>query len=103
MGDRTTKGTALPTWHLLGEEAIVPNGETADATIPHATEIYHIVAEGGNIYYQHGGIASALSGGFVPENGRVIEGPLRDFTELAVYAAASVTVHIRYYQENRGK
>lgn len=94
----------LPFWHRLGNgETITPAGSTANAIVPDGTEIAHIAAEGGDIFYQFGGIASALSPGYVPENGRVIEGPLRDFTALSIFGAAGAIAHIIYYQQNRGQ
>ena len=90
----------LPYWEVLGVgESIIPNGSTVNATIPDGTEIVQIAAEGGIGYYQFGGIASALSAGFVPDNGRVIEGPLHNLTALAVFALAGVTLHILYYRQ----
>lgn len=96
----------LPNWEVLGGESIVPNGESVNMTIPNnTTEIAQIAAEGGVAYYHFGANAKATSPGFIPENGRVIEGPIRDLSILApsVFAAAGVTVHIIYYRRNDGK
>lgn len=93
----------LPYWEVLGPgESIVPNGATANATVPTSTEIVHIAVEGGAGYYQFGGIASALSSGYIPAASRVIEGPLRDLTALAVFGGVGVTFHIQYYRQSRG-
>ncbi len=96
----------LPDWEILGAgQSIVGTSASVAANVPENTEIVHIAAEGGVAYYQFGsGIASVLSAGFVPENGRVIEGPLRDLGRngMVVFAAAAVTLHIQYYRQNRG-
>jgi len=111
-GTRTVKdsdGAVLPTWEHLGGEVIVPGNTSANATIPappHPAEIFHIAAEGGAVYYQiGGGIASTGSPGYIPEDGRVIEGPIRDLQALglALFAEAGITAHIQYYRENIGR
>ncbi len=94
----------LPNWEVLeAGQAIIPASASVSATIPLETEIVQIVAEGGVGYYHFGALATVSSPGFVPENGRVIEGPIRDLTQLAVFAAAGVTLHIIYYRRNTGK
>ena len=111
-GTRTVKdsdGAVLPTWEYLGGETIALNDTTVNATIPpapHPAEIFHIAAEGGVVYYQiAGGIASANSPGYIPEDGRVIEGPIRDLQArgLALFGTAGVSAHIQYYRENIGR
>lgn len=111
-GTRTVKdsdGAVLPTWEHLGGEAVVPNNTSVNATIPpprNPAEIFHIAARGGAVHYQiGGGIASANSPGYIPEDGRVIEGPIRDLYTLglALFAEAEVTAHIQYYRENVGR
>ena len=92
-------------WQLLGNgQTIVPNGSSVLATVPNGTERVQIASEGGSAYYNiGGGIASALSPGFVGTGERVFEGPLRGLNALAVFAAAGATaIHIQYYQYNRG-
>ena len=96
----------LPNWEVLGGESIIPADLTVNLTIPNnTTEIFQMVAEGGVAYYHFGANAKVSSPGFIPENGRVIEGPIRDLLELApsVFAAAGVTLHIIYYRRNTGK
>lgn len=96
----------LPEWEVLGAgESIAGNGGSQPATVPPEATIVHMAAEGGVAYYQFGdGIASVLSGGFIPENGRVIEGTIRNLGRdgLVTFAAVGVTLHLLYYRENRG-
>lgn len=96
----------LPEWEVLGAgESIAGNGGSQAATVPPDATIVHMAAEGGVAYYQFGGgFASALSAGFIPQNGRVIEGTIRDLGAdgLVTFAAVGVTLHIQYYRENRG-
>lgn len=102
---RDSQGAVLPMWEFLSGESIVPNGANSVANLPDTAEIFHIAAEGGDVYYSYSPIASATSPGYVPENQRVIEGPIRDLPTLglSVFAAAGVTAHIQYYRENRGR
>lgn len=97
---------SLPRWEVLGSgESIAGNGGSQAAAVPPSAEIVHMAAEGGVAYYQFGdGIASALSSGFIPQNGRVVEGPLRDFGRngMVMFAAVGVTLHIQYYRQNQG-
>ncbi len=105
MATRSTKSAqdvALPTWHRLGGETLVTSGSSVVATLPVNTEIIHIAAENGDIFYNFGALASAAAPGFVPQGGRVVEGPLRDLTALAIFGSGG-SAHIQYYQENKGR
>lgn len=93
----------MPDWEITGGETLVLAGANAVATLPQGTTIVQIAAEGANVSYAFGPIASALSPGFVPENGRVVEGPLRDFNNLSCFGGADAIAHLIYYRENRGK
>ncbi len=96
----------LPEWEVLGPgESIAGNGGSQPATVPPDATIVHMAAEDGPAYYQFGaGIASVFSAGYVPQDGRVIEGTIRDLgtNGLVTFAAVGVTLHIQYYRENRG-
>lgn len=96
--------TKLMNWEVLGSgQAIAGNDGSQAANVPASTEIIHIASENGVSYYQFGGIASALSSGYVPQDGRVIEGPLRNLTALSIFAATGVVVHVQYYRRNTGR
>lgn len=86
-------------------QSIVGTSASVAADVPAGAEYVQIVAEGGLAYYQFGsGIASVLSAGCVPQNTRVVEGPLRDLGKngMVVFATGSVTMHIQYYRRSRG-
>ena len=94
----------IPSWkttHPTGGTSYELAGSNIVVDVPPYTTIFHIAAEGGAVYYQPGGIASALSPGFVPENGRVIEGPLAviDKPVLSIYGEADTIAHIQFYKE----
>lgn len=84
----------------LGGESIEPDGSSAAATLPDGTTTVIISAEGGAAYYELNGTdADASSPGYVPEDGfRAVLG-VSNLETLFVYAAASVIVHLEYYQD----
>lgn len=96
----------LPEWEVLGAgESILGNDGSQAADVPEEATIVHMASEGGSSYYQFGdGIATTTSAGFIPENGRVIEGTIRNLGRngLVTHGAAGTTLHIQYYCENRG-
>lgn len=102
---RDSQGAVLPLWEYLGGETLTPNGANTVATLPDTAEIFHIAAEGGPVYYSFSPIASAASPGYVAEDQRVIEGPIRDLPQLqlSIFGAAGTTAHIQYYRENKGR
>jgi len=95
-------GVQLPPWRYLGSEGLTLDGvNTQNLTIPDAASIVEIRAEGGEIYFQIDGIATALSGGYIPEDQAETIGPLStDWTSLAIYSTTASTVaHIMYWVE----
>ena len=42
----------------------------------------------------------ASSGGYIPEDGAEIVGPLANLNSLNVWAATNTTVHILFFREN---
>jgi len=114
IANRTIKssdGAVLPLWEFLGGETLTVSGQSDEsvvANLPDGAEIFHAVAEGGATYYSFSPIASATSPGYIPEDQRVIEGPIRDLTGingigLSFYIAAAGSVHVAYYRENTGR
>jgi len=83
-----------------GGESIEPDGSSAEATLPDGTTTVILSAEGGAVYYELNGTdADAASPGYVPEDGfRAVLG-VSNLEALFVYAAASVIVHLEYYQD----
>lgn len=101
---KSSDGAVLPTWEFLGGGAYVPDGNNLPITLPTGTEIIHMVAQGGEVRYAFSPIAVETSHGYIPENGRLVIGPIRDLTTLgfALYGDG-VTVHIEFYRENQGR
>ena len=91
--------TQLPPWTYLDGENIAGNGAAQNASIPEEATIFHIVADGGAVSYEINGTATATSPGWVPENGRVVEGPLNNIDTLSIFHANGVNAHIEYYAE----
>jgi len=107
MSDRTVQnahGATLPTWQFLRGESIAGNDGSQLANLPADVEIVHIAAETAAVYYAINSlIAGTNAPGYVPADQRVIIGPLRDFDNLAIFAATGTTVHLEYYKENAGE
>ena len=92
--------TYLPRWQYLGGERLVLDSAARTCTLPANTEIFVLVAEGGDIYYSINTLnASANSSGYVPQNGGVAIGPLSNLTQLSVYGAAASRAHLQYFLE----
>lgn len=105
---RDSDGVALPLLEVLGGENLSHEeqaGAIVVANLPAGTEIFNAVAEGGAAYYSFSPIASANAPGYLPEDARVIEGPIRDLVQkgLSFYIASGASVHIIYYRENQGR
>lgn len=100
-----SQGVVLPLWEFLGGGAYEPDGGNLPITLPTGTEIIHMVTQGqgGEVRYAFSPIAQEDSHGYVPENGRLVIGPIRDLTKLGFALwGDGVTVHIEFYRENRG-
>jgi len=95
-----TGEVTLPTWTYEGDESLVnPNNQAL--TIPANATIVEIGAEDGVCYFAFGGAASAASGGYMPDGGRELLGPLTAATltgGIRVHAPAA-TVHVLYFSE----
>lgn len=106
-GNRSLKdsdGAVLPLWEFLGGGAYVPDGNNLPITLPKGTEIIHMVAQGGAARYAFSPIAQEDSHGYLPENGRLVIGPIRNLTTLGFALwGDGVTVHIEFYRENLGR
>jgi len=92
----------LPAWeYLSGETHTFAADEEWSATIPSEASIIEIRARGGEIYFGVNAIhASALSPGYIPEDGAEILGPLATLTSLRLFTAtASTVVHLMYFVE----
>jgi hypothetical protein len=82
--------------HISGE-TITLTGTSVVLTIPSDASVVFIVAENGAVYYAtNGAIASAISGGYIPEDTGQIIGPLANLQRMAVFGAADVKAHIQY-------
>lgn len=92
----------LPTWYYVGFETIELDGTDAQqVTIPSEGTIFVIKARGGEVYFAENSFtASALSGGYVPEDTGEIVGPHANLASLWVFSTTASTVaHIRWYRE----
>ena len=91
----------LPRWKHLGGERIALDGKVS-ATLPQFTEIFALIAEGGDILYSINTLnASAESSGYVPQNGGIALGPLSNLVQLSVYGNAGTIAHLLYFRETR--
>ena len=84
------------------------NGQTLSApdntalTIPYTASCVEIAAEGGAVYWNIGGVATANAPGYIPEDGREWIGPCcRDTLQAqGIRVLSSGTVHVMYFREN---
>ena len=91
----------LPPWKFLSGDCIELDGiNTAAATIPTEASIVEIRAEAGEVYFNINGLASATTGGYIPEDQAEIIGPLANLNSLDFYSTtASTMVHLFYFVE----
>jgi len=90
----------LPEWIYLAGEVLTPNAVSALVTIPSEATIIEMRPEGGAMYFAiNNAFALTTSPGYIADGGGEILGPLGNLNQLAVYAAAGVTVHIMYFRE----
>ena len=90
----------LPHWNYLTEETISGNGSSQNINLPDDVHIVEMRPEGGLMYFSINGFAQASSGGYIPEDGGEIIGPLANMNSVGVWAATGTTVHIIYFREN---
>jgi hypothetical protein len=84
-------------YQYLGEQVIVPNGVSADATLPLGTNAVLIRARGGNVYFAvNSAAATDQSGGYAPEDTLAIVPVLRNLESLKFFGAVGVTIHFQY-------
>ncbi len=104
MSRKQSAPVKLPLWTYLGGETIEGNDASQSATLPADAKIVMIVASGGDVSYALNSVSAvALSPGFVPQNERIIEGPLTNLNNLQILAATGTDAHIQYYVENTGR
>jgi len=92
----------LPSWEYLGGEThTFAANEGWSATIPDDASIVEIRTRAGEMYFGINAVhASALSPGYIPEDGAEIIGPLATLTSLRLFTAtASTVVHLMYFRE----
>jgi len=92
----------LPAWeYISGETHTFAADEGWSATIPDSACIVEIRAEAGEIYFEVNAVhASALSPGYIPEDGAEILGPLATLNSLRLFTTtASTVVHLMYFRE----
>jgi len=92
----------LPSWEYLGGETYTLGADEGwSATIPDDASIVEIRAEAGELYFEPNAIhASALSPGYIPEDGAEIIGPLATFDSLRLFTSTASTVaHLMYFRE----
>ena len=90
----------LPLWYYLSGEALAGNDASQNINLPANAQIVELRPEGGLIYFSINGFAQASSGGYIPEDGGEIIGPLANMNSVGVWAATGTTVHIIYFREN---
>ncbi|GAI14145.1 unnamed protein product [marine sediment metagenome] len=85
--------------YQLGGQTLTMDGTSQALTIPSSASIIEIDAEDEKVYYNlGGGIASALSPGYVPkDNGRFI-GPLANLSAVTIFGVAGGYAHIQYFR-----
>lgn len=92
----------LPNWeYLSGEAHTFAADEGWSANLPDATSIVEIRARDGEIFFGINAIAaSALSPGYVPQDGAEIIGPLATLSSLRLFSTtAGAVAHLIYFQE----
>jgi hypothetical protein len=94
------KAVYLPHWYYLGNESVEGDGTPQALTLPDTTQIVEIRAEGGLVRFVPNGTASAASGGYIPEDGAEIIGPLANLNSVSVLMEAGVTARVLYFREN---
>ena len=91
----------LPHWYYLNQTSIAGNDASQAVALPNGTQVVEIRPEGGAVYFAiNADFAQANSGGYIPEDGAEIIGPLANLNSLHVFAATGVTVHILFFREN---
>jgi hypothetical protein len=90
-----TKNTMASSY--LGEQTITGNGASQAAVLPAGTNTIWIFAEGGAAYYCINGVASANSGGYVPQDGIRVISEIKNLTSLEIFAAALAKVHLQFF------
>ena len=83
----------------LGGQTLTMDGTSHALNSPSSCSIIEIDAEDEKVYYNlNGGIASALSPGYVPQdNGRFI-GPIANLATCTVFGAAGGFAHVQYFR-----
>lgn len=87
----------LPAWYYLGGETIsAPDDEAL--TLPSTCSAITLSTESGACYYAINGMATALSGGYIPTDGMQTIGPIANLTSFHIHGP-SASVHVMYWSE----
>ena len=90
----------LPHWQFLGDEAPTLVADTRAAlTLPSLCTIVEIRPEGAEVYFSINGLATTTSGGYIPEDGAEIIGPLSNLNTLTMISTGTPVVHVLYFRE----
>lgn len=90
----------LPLWEYLSQESVDGNDASQNLNIPASAQIVEIRAESGAVYFSINSFAQASSGGYIPQDGAEIIGPLTNLNSIGVWAATGTVVHVLYFKEN---
>ena len=99
---RGLEQTQLPYLQFVGEETLTGLQGSTALTIPLDASCVEISAESGAVYWTFSAIASATSGGYIPEDGARWIGPMcrADLQTRGIRVFSSGTVHVMYFMEN---
>ena len=95
--------TKITYWEFLGgEELVMSEVALTPATLPVMRPgfILEISAVGGYLRYAINGTASAVSHGYVPENGARIIGPLSNWTGITIWGLINSIACLTLYRDN---
>ena len=95
------KPVYLPHWLYIGEETLTMDGTSQTLNLPRNAQIVEIRPEGELLYFSiNGNPAQASSGGYIPEDGGEIIGPLANLNSVRVSGPAGGVAHVLYFREN---
>jgi hypothetical protein len=93
-------GGELVTWLSShnGGTAVACTGTAIAVTVPTGSQSAYIKAQGGAAYYNLGTVAAGTTSyGYVPQDQSDMIFSCDNLTDLSVFGAAAVVVHIQFY------
>ena len=99
-GVKDATRTQLPYWqYLSGDAHVLVAATRRTITLPGDATIVEMRPRNAAVFFAINGLATTGSGGYIPQDGAEIIGPLSNLNSLTVISTGAPTVHVMFFKE----